>query len=105
RFLLARQLRKLIYERRPDIIFSTLTYANCLLGSALRRLATRPFSVFREANVLSNLKKLPRHQYWSLLFWMRRTYGRASAIVGNADQTVAELRTQVLKERDSPPVI
>src|SRR5690606_36396399 len=58
RLTLTCYLRKLLASRKPDAIFSTVTYANCLLGGAAGGLQqTGTVTVLREANVLENIRK------------------------------------------------
>lgn len=104
RFTLPLRLRSLIRTESPDVIYSTLTYANCLLGAAVQGLATRPKIYLREANSLANLRKLGRLRYWAALRWMRRTYSQADAVIVNAADIAQDL-TRVLAPPQALPVV
>lgn len=103
RFTLPRAIRKLIQEQRPDILYCTLTYANCLCGSACRGLSDPPRLVLREANSFENLAKGGKMMNAVMRYWMRKSYRHADVIIANAANVQRDLKSKVIRG-ESPPV-
>lgn len=100
-----RRLRQMVFEDCPDIIFSTLSYANCMMGAACRNKPPLTRLVLREANSFANLKKSGRLQFALTLTWMRRTYPAADGIIANAADMADELSAHVLRSKGPPIAI
>lgn len=90
RVLLVYQIKTLVHKNRPQLIFSTLTYANCLMAQACKNIPTPPILILREANTLQNLQKSGRWRWWFTRRWIRKTYSRAQWIVANSQVAVDE---------------
>jgi glycosyltransferase involved in cell wall biosynthesis len=95
RFSATRKLRRMLWEDRPDIVFSTLTYANCLMGVAAKRKPPETRLVLREANAFANLRKTGWLRYQMTLWMMRRSYSNADAVIANAASMAEELKTHL----------
>jgi glycosyltransferase involved in cell wall biosynthesis len=70
------QLRRLIEEIEPQLIFSQLHYVNMVTGTALARARHRPRWICRQVND-------PRREMrWPFVVWARRALRRADRAVG-----------------------
>ncbi|MBW1686738.1 MAG: glycosyltransferase [Deltaproteobacteria bacterium] len=73
------QLRRVIRDVKPDVIFSQLHYVNMLTGSALARLEERPAWICRQVN------DPVREMQGPFAIWARRSLARADCVLGCSD--------------------
>ncbi|MCP4654010.1 MAG: glycosyltransferase, partial [bacterium] len=71
-----RQMRRLIEELRPEVIYSQLHYVNMVTGTALARCRHRPRWVCRQVNDPQREMRGP------FAVWARRALSRADRVVG-----------------------
>ncbi len=104
-YLFPRALAKLVSHESPDVLFSTLTYANCIAGKARGLMkADAPKVVLREANSLANLRKRGRLRFLLDRFRMRSSYGQADALLVNAAGLLSEMK-ELLGDRRPKKVV
>lgn len=74
------RIARLIWERRPDIVFSTLAHLNLALATMRPLLPKRTRFVARETSILTEVNRTRSHpQLWSSAY--RRFYPRLDAVV------------------------
>lgn len=73
------QIRRVIRDVKPDVIFSQLHYVNMLTGSALARIEERPAWICRQVN------DPVRDMRGPFAIWARRSLARADCVLGCSD--------------------
>ena len=100
-FNAARPLRRVVDERRPDVVFSTSSGSNVTAALAARR--PGPRLVLSERNGL--VRDQPAHKLWPLLLAKRLLYSRADCVTAVSAGVAEDLRRRLHLPADRLSVV